>query len=162
MDDSSNDADYKDENEEGDNGENDENDDDQNTEYDEPIRKSNSINESERYGSSEDENANDSCSIEMGENSRKRKNYDSDNIPTAFKKQDLESSENKELSGGEDDSASAASASEEKKNNKRNLEDCSNQEDESHFKKTKYERISLFLNSQKFKFKNNQQMKFQS
>jgi len=137
FDDSSNEGD---DDEENDDENNTQEDDDQNTEY-EPIRKSNSIHESERYGSSEEENANDSCSIETGDiNNRKRKNYDSDNIPNAFKKQDLESSDNLESFEDKGDDAEGEDDSNEKKSNsnKRNLDDCSNQENlESNFKKTK-------------------------
>ena len=128
FDESSNDVDDCEENV---NDENNDEEDDQNTEY-EPIRKSNSINESERYGSSEE----DSCSIETGENNttRKRKNYDSDNIPNAFKKQDLESSDNLERSEDKEEDSNDNRAS---SSHKRNLDECSNQEFEANHKKTK-------------------------
>jgi hypothetical protein len=131
-----------------DDDENDQDDiDDQNTEDNdnEPLRKSNSINESERYGSSgddeqeeEEENANDSCSIETGEKTnRKRKNYDSDNIPTAFKKQDTGSLAD---DNDDNDDQKGSSTNERKNSFKRNLDESStsNQENfESSLKKTK-------------------------
>lgn len=92
------------------------------------LRKTGSINESERNGSSDDdEAANDSSSQlnDTGEpSSRKRKNDDSENIPNAFKRQELETSQSS-------DGLQSPKL-------KRNLEECSSSNGEEQIvKKTK-------------------------
>ena len=111
----------------------------ENEEYDEKIRKSNSINESERFASSEDtvKTTEDSCSqenLETGEMSRKRKNDEVDedsssSVPVAFKKQDVESSSQTTESSTNSQSVAGI---------KRNVDETSaNEDDENNLKKSR-------------------------